>query len=377
MPKRPLNILHLCSWYPSRKHPTLGNFVARHVEAISREHRGWVLSAVAAEYNDLTVTEHANFREVIVYFRKRLPLLSFLKALRRGYTVIENKGYRPDLIHLHVAWPAGLFCLMLKRPFIISEHFSGYQPSRKHPWRSWEKWLVRKIFNRASLVCPVSQQLGESLQSFGVNARIQAIGNVVDEDHFFPPEQRAETPEIRLLHISTLDDEVKNIQGLLNAFATLLNRENRFTLAIGGDGDLEQLQRQIKAAGIPANQIELLATMNAPEVAAQMRRSDALVLFSWVENQPVVLLEALCCGLPVIATRVGGIPEIFSEPDGQLIEAGDQEALVQACLQVEPLSIKEAQLRGQRFRKIHGRAAIRRQFTEAYLSVLRKANADR
>jgi glycosyltransferase involved in cell wall biosynthesis len=55
-----------------------------------------------------------------------------------------------------------------------------------------------------------------------------------------------------------------------------------------------------------------------------------LVLFSFYENQPCVILESLCSGLPVIATRVGGIPELIQDDNGLLVDAGNEEQLLQA-----------------------------------------------
>ena len=61
-----------------------------------------------------------------------------------------------------------------------------------------------------------------------------------------------------------------------------------------------------------------------------MQQASALVLFSRYENLPCVLIEAACCGLPVIAPRIGGIPEIVPGSAGLLMEPGSEEELVQA-----------------------------------------------
>jgi glycosyltransferase involved in cell wall biosynthesis len=61
-----------------------------------------------------------------------------------------------------------------------------------------------------------------------------------------------------------------------------------------------------------------------------MKKASALVLFSFYENLPCVILESLCCGLPVIATRVGGVPEIIQDDNGLLVDAGNEQQLLQA-----------------------------------------------
>ncbi|MBK6826556.1 MAG: glycosyltransferase [Chitinophagaceae bacterium] len=69
-------------------------------------------------------------------------------------------------------------------------------------------------------------------------------------------------------------------------------------------------------------------------MAKTMQQADCLLLFSHIENSPCVIGEALCCGLPVIASRVGGIPELIKEGHGILVPAADETALINAMKQV-------------------------------------------
>ena len=73
--------------------------------------------------------------------------------------------------------------------------------------------------------------------------------------------------------------------------------------------------------------IFLKGEINYSEVAVELQQADALLMFSRFENSPCTIIEALCCGLPVIATSVGGIPELIDESNGLLITSEDNAAL--------------------------------------------------
>ena len=85
---KPLNILHVASWFPSEKEPMLGNFVERHVEAASDHSKGWVLYAVPYHINKIDITSGENFKACIVYFKKRIPVLDHYLALEKGFKQI-------------------------------------------------------------------------------------------------------------------------------------------------------------------------------------------------------------------------------------------------------------------------------------------------
>ncbi|MBP8245034.1 MAG: glycosyltransferase, partial [Chitinophagaceae bacterium] len=71
------------------------------------------------------------------------------------------------------------------------------------------------------------------------------------------------------------------------------------------------------------------------QVAKAMQESDCLLLFSHIENSPCVIGEALCCGLPVIASRVGGIPELIQEGHGILVPPANENELMRAMIQIK------------------------------------------
>ena len=79
---------------------------------------------------------------------------------------------------------------------------------------------------------------------------------------------------------------------------------------------------------------EMQGELSYAEVAQEMKLSSALIMFSRYENQPCVIVEALCCGLPVISSSVGGIPEIINDANGMLVSSENENELIHAMKQM-------------------------------------------
>ncbi len=371
MQQLPDKILHLVSWYPSKVHPTLGNFVEEHILAIQLKSQGVVLGAFPADEDSITYQLENGLPVCRVYFRKKLPFISYLKALNKGYEYLLQQGFRFKLAHLHVAYPAGLFLPKIKLPYLISEHFSAYQKSRRHDLSFANKFLAKSIFNRASFVMPVSRQLGESLQNFGVKRPIRVIGNVVNTS-VFKYIEKPTSPTFRILHISSLQESTKNISGIVAAYADFHQQFPRSLLSIGGDGDPSALKKELRKHGISPQGYRLLPSLNKNQVAQEMQASDCFLLFSHIENQPVVILESLCVGKPVIATKVGGIADIVDETRGLLVEPNDKDGLVAALMEMqEKYQSYEPKKMAIKAQSEFGHEAISLKFAELYANVLR------
>lgn len=342
----PLRVLHLASWYPTSVHETLGNFVQRHVEAVATLHRCTVLTAVAdgevaggAERRSC-VREPAGggwtMEEHRIHLRPRRPQGWFVgRALWEWGRTLE----RPDLIHLHVMYPAGRAARRLAKewgvPLVVTEHWTGYQRPAWDRVPGWRRWDMRRTGAAADCICPVTAELGATMQSAGVGRgrRFQPVPNVVDTRLFHPLEapggasrKNSGAPELTLLHISSLADHHKNLSGLLRALAQCLPDLPHVRVRILGGGDPTGLQRLAQALGI-ADRIHWGAEISLSEVAREMREADALVLFSHFENFPCVIGEAWASGIPVFATDVGGIREYLDGAHGVLVGRGDEAGL--------------------------------------------------
>lgn len=326
-----LRILFICSWYPYEGDPFMGNFIQRHAIAAAEHCEVHTLSAHESATPKIETTRYKNVLETRVYFTKKIPLISYTKALQRGFEHIKSTENAFDVAHLNVIYPAALFSNGLKIPTVITEHFSGYHAVSKYKWTNIRKRVVRKALKRCKQVLPVSKHLGRAIQNFEQDIESTKVSNVVDVSVFKPsekPKQKGEVPHF--LHVSTLEERSKNISGILSGFKALQDTNVAFHLSIGGDGDIEKLQKDIDIIGLDKDKYTLFGAQQSEGIAKLMQQADCFVLNSNFENQPCVILEALCCGIPVLSSNVGGISEELHKDNGILFEANSQEAFVQA-----------------------------------------------
>ncbi|CAM2984567.1 Glycosyltransferase involved in cell wall bisynthesis [Paracoccus aminovorans] len=128
--------------------------------------------------------------------------------------------------------------------------------------------------------------------------------------------------------------EQKGFGLLIRGFAHAWRQNPALRLSLVGDGELRpQIESQIAAAGM-GEAVSLLGWQNEAGVRAAMNAAHALVTPSFAEGLPVVIMEAMACARPVIATYIAGIPELVRPGiEGWLVPAGDDAALAQAMLE--------------------------------------------
>ncbi|WP_233636134.1 glycosyltransferase [Hymenobacter setariae] len=355
-----MRVLHLPKWYPHRYDDQDGDFVARHVAAIAA-HGGPVQAAVvfatvARGPLPALLVEEADLGGPVptwrYYYRARptglasldklLKLGLWLLAQQRGLRAVRRHwgGARPEVVHAHVLFRPAAWAWWLQwrhgTPYVLTEHWTAFQPINigrlSRPMRWLAGWLVR----RAAAFTPVSADLGQALAALGgVNAHTTVIPNVVDIELFHPPTP----PGVRsgLLHVAAFNEPAKNLGGLLRTVAKLHREQPGLRLRVAGYGPAEAaLHHLAQELGLLTTGIVTFLGKLAPaQVAAEMRRATCLVLFSNYENLPCVLIEAQASGLPAVATRVGGVPELLPEPSlGLLVPPGNEVALAQALREV-------------------------------------------
>jgi glycosyltransferase involved in cell wall biosynthesis len=346
------NILFLSGWYPNRVLPTLGNFVQKHAEAVALHSEVIALNVCADPSCEQTyeITENTinNVFTINVYYKKvthGIPLLSQLQKLIRtkrawflGLQRVYKKSASIDLVHHNILYPSGIVAWYLKKsrgiPYILTEHSTAYLPSKKTRISFTERMISKMIARNAAVITPVSGDLQKAMTGLGLEGNYEVVYNVVDTRIFSPAGNKAVERTIRFLHISTLDDAHKNISGMLRAAAELSKQHTGFECRFVGDGDTAPHIETAKQLGIYNTFAFFEGTKTTAEIAALMKNADCFLLFSNYENLPVVIIEALASGIPVISSDVGGIHEHLSAERGMLVPARDEKALEKALDQM-------------------------------------------
>jgi glycosyltransferase involved in cell wall biosynthesis len=331
-----VRVLITPDWYPWPEQPLLGVFCREQAQAVARVADVVVLTWRRDDSLRLPFTvEEANedgLRTLRVrYTDTRIPrtgLACKLSGSLKALAMLARGRWRPDVIHAHEygAAPVALALGALARaPTVMSEHYSGFALGTL-PEREWRR--ARWAFERSRIVCPVSRDLARHVKALAPRARVDPVPNVVDTETFAPDGAASERGCPRLITVGSLVP-IKGHEHLIAALAKLREIGRDVPLEIVGDGPLRgDLDRLVREHGV-GDLVHFRGRKEKHEVADALRRADAFVLPSLWENLPCALLEAMSVGLPTVATRVGGVPEILGPEQGIVVEPGSSEAL--AC----------------------------------------------
>jgi glycosyltransferase involved in cell wall biosynthesis len=239
------------------------------------------------------------------------------------------REFSPQVIHAHFATePAAAareLAAELRAPFTFTAH--GYDIRRKPP----PDFAHRAAAARA--VITVSRANAQFIaETFGVPIRrLRVIPCGVDAGRFRPLNGASLPQRTPLIVCVARHVPVKNLALLLEACALLRRRHVEFRLALVGDGpcraELESRSMELELR----DRVEFAGAADHAEVLDWWQRASVAVLSSHSEGMPVCLMEAAACGVPAVATAVGGIPELVEDGvTGWLVPADDAQAFADA-----------------------------------------------
>jgi glycosyltransferase involved in cell wall biosynthesis len=351
-----MRVLAVTNLYPNPFEPNRGVFNRNQLRALASGHCVHVISPIAW-VEELTArwggapplpsgrrwtcdgipVEHPRYlyppkllRSRYGHFFRRSIRSSFERALAE---------FRPDVVFSPWAYPDGWAAVALGHqaglPVVVKVHGCDIlwglsrNPARRR--------RTAEAIRNADAVVAVSQHLARNAIAMGAELdRVRVVYDGVDAGRFHPgprAEARARLAmtgtDPLLVFVGSLVP-VKGLDVLLAACATLTRQGHRFRCCLVGNGPLRPvLEQQIAQLGL-GGVVELCGSRPHEQLADWYRAADLFVLPSRSEGVPCVLLEAMACGTPFVASRVGGIPEVAHLGTGQLVPAEDVDALARA-----------------------------------------------
>jgi len=250
--------------------------------------------------------------------------------------------FQPHIIHAYTATPDGYAGLLLKKkyglPFVVSLRGSDINV---YPHRdSLTFRLTRRVIAEADKVTAVSNALKVAAEGIVRSQKeIAVVYTGCDLTRFsFNAEARSLlrrelgiAPESFVLIFIGHLLRTKGIFELVDAFRILCRKYHNTHLVFVGEGqDVQTLVAKVSEVGIEG-QVHFVGRRPHDEISDWLSAADVLVLPSWHEGLPNVVVEAMACERPVVATKVGGIPEAVADgKSGILVERGDVKALANA-----------------------------------------------
>ena len=284
----------------------------------------------------------------------------------------------PDVVHAHCAKWAGYAALLISKehdvPYVITEHLSAplYEAEfGSAPSDAWQVSLLREAYQKAAMVVPVAEELVEGMAPyFGKDYRWTPLSNLIDTDYFcYRQRTVAEGESFRFCCIANFLP-LKGYDVLFQAFR-LLSANKDAVLTVAGPGtDSEACRKMAKEAGIETK-VEFLGRLTKATVRELLYHSNALVLASRSEVQPLVLLEAMSTGIPVVATEVTPA-SLRIEGGCHIVSVNDAEALAKAMEQVMTGTVDGALL-SERIKALASPDVVARQLERIFQAAIARS----
>jgi teichuronic acid biosynthesis glycosyltransferase TuaC len=343
-----MKVLEVCQEFPNRYYPQLGTFIKQSIDSIAKQKinvtvvspKPIVIPFSAFPYHNfskLPQIEHTEKYDLhyprylyVVPKKYFYPLTGISYAHFVSRYAIKNIKPKPDLLHAHFSYPDGFGMIGLakkwKVPFVISalgtlERKIAYEGS----------YTSRQIFeamNCADKVLSVSEDLKIHIVNLGISEdKVSVVPNGVDMEKFKPAGKEYARNMLNLpqdkkivLFVGALK-KIKGVDYLIEAAKSFLDSNISLYMVGRDDGMKKSLEKRAHELKI-GNYIKFTGPLNHEDIPLWFSASDILVLPSLSEGRPNVVLEAFACEVPVVATNVGGIPELMINGEtGYLVPA--------------------------------------------------------
>jgi len=333
-----VNVLTATSMFPNPANPLRGISVWQRTAALAR--RCTVKVIAPSMDGPVSVRRERDGVEIVHPTWIRIPKMVFVNgrlfAWLAGRAMGNLGDFKPDVVDAHFLYPDGYGAVRLARklgaPVCVTARGTDVNDLC---FRRVSRRQVRSVLRDADQLIAVSEALKTRMVEAGAEPeRVAVIANGVDTSLFHPDDGARERLGIpadeRLLFSAGALIETKGFCELLDA----VSRVPETRLVIAGTSPLEgRLREQAARRGI-ADRVTFLGRLVPEDMVDWYRAADLFCLASWREGCPNVVIEAMACGAPVVASRVGGIPELVADEGlGMLFESRSAEAAAEAIAQ--------------------------------------------
>ena len=342
-----MKILIIPSWYPHPENPLAGKFFVDQAIALQKhsQHHYYLLNFGQNQYQLSMRRAHQSLRHLRNWRRAsnqtqmiterlqeiRIPHLSWTAHLLKGNLAAFDVSRLPkvDLVYAQVSFPGAYLASRIAIdqgiPYVVAEH-SGPFPLPDFCTGHAVSKLVLNSLKGAKAIIAVSSHLQKQIfDSTGIETIL--IPNMVDCEYFVT--QDTHSDKLRLFSMTPFT-RAKGVEDLADALQILDSQGLDFHLHWAGEGPLK---RRIMQRCLPlAHKIRFTNYLNREQARNAFRNCDIYVMPSRLESFSMVLIEAMSCGKPFVATDCGGPRDIAMDGLGLLAPVQDSGALARAIL---------------------------------------------
>lgn len=301
----------------------------------------FVTASVDDQYHFLKIGENINVHRLPIgknaaniHYQTKKDLISYTwKAFWFARKLAKQNKY--DLTHSFFTVPCGFISYLLKLefglPYIISLRGSdvpGYSERFVGIYR-WITPTILRIWKKASYVISNSQGLKDLALKSNPEKEIGIIFNGISTTEFFPDYSKRKNEKFTILCVSRVTPR-KGMRFLVQAFNVLYSRYDNARLVIVGDGnERKSLENLVMSLGLK-DKVDFAGVVPHENVLPYYQQADVFVLPSLNEGMSNVILEAMACGLPVVATDTGGTKELVADGvNGLIVKMRDANDLME------------------------------------------------
>jgi len=341
-----LSALWFVGWFPSEVNPFAGNFIARHAFACCNKIDITLVHAATyfvGQNKNMPITKNYPFEIIwipIPQFQSRIfkPLNLIIYYSLFYFQLLHRIKYHEvfDIIHVHEADKCGIVATWIKQKLkinkmVLTEHWAIYNspvPDHFLTRNIWFQYAMKQTWKHTNYAAQVSLPLHTEMQNLlGKTIPVVEFPNVVPED-FFVPTEKEKYKKFNFVHVSNFENR-KNIALIFDAFAKLYAEDNAISIEfVGAEKSAKEFYQKhfsgLIPSEFPAHENQFVWKIHEKESPSSIndlfRKSHCLVMASSSENAPCVIAEALCAGLPVLTSNVGGISNMIDDSNGILFE---------------------------------------------------------